>query len=154
MENPFCWTLRYMLLDCHQPKQASRPMATNSEYYESILIISFEALAHWAPLAAWRASSQQFQWPHPKYPMVEQENPCKWGHVRLVTCLAARYELEHDIRDEPTAEPNVLTVSLADFSSHDFKDSYHIITCSLEGCCLVLFYRRMWDIQGTHIKKR
>ena len=35
-----------------------------------------------------------------------------WCHA----LLAARYELEHDIRDEPTAEPNVLTVSLADLA--------------------------------------
>lgn len=44
-----------------------------------------------------------------------------WCHA----LLAARYELEHDIRDEPTAEPNVLTVSLADLAHMTSRIALH-----------------------------
>lgn len=136
MENRFCWTLRHVgywtVID--QNKQAALwpPTVNNSE---------------WHPLTptpndhGWAGTSLY---------------PCKWRGMLgwWHDLLAARYELEHDIRDEPTAEPNVLTVSLADLAhmtSRIATTSWR--APSLEGCCLVLFYPRIWDIQGTPIKK-
>lgn len=129
METCFCWTLRYVVLLC-----ATGLLSTKT---------SKPPYGHWhSPqmIHGWAGKSLQMK-----------------GHVRLVPCFVSSQVWVGTWYPRWTnCGAKCPDGQLGRFSPHDFKDSYYITLWhapSSEGCCLVLLYPRICDIQGTPIKK-